>query len=545
MRISAVRALLICLPAVPGITAGLIGIKNYLMFQQIIPEIGNGAQASSLAFSGLVISVICIFSALVLAFIIPFSSLRSINLGVKSFGDVLKSALSGDLTKRVQTDNLKNESKDIGEALNKLLDKLDSTISEFYHASTNIKGLADNLSKVNSDVNGQINVISDNVNNVSSAAEELSATGQSVLASCKVSFDLVGDCSDRVKTGMSIITNNRKSMENISGSISSISAVVEEFLKQSEKIENIVVSIKEIADQTNLLALNAAIEAARAGEHGRGFAVVADEVRKLAGKTTDSTEQIGAVIRELQYKINDVFGKVQEGVENVEKGIEFSGESVKSIQTIADSIGDLTAQLNGIVNAMEEETLALHEVSGSTVEISHMSSNILHMANESVTAGNNLQGVTGSLASTASAFKVSGSDEFIKWVPALETGVTLFDNQHKELVRIINNLYDSIRKNEGNHLLEKTLTELVEYTVFHFDAEEKAFAQYGYKEIHDHKKSHEKLKAAVGQFLENYKKGKEVIGFNLMTFLQDWLKNHIMHEDKLYGKHLGPKMNRN
>jgi hemerythrin len=544
MRFSALRTFLICILAIPGFIAGLVGIKNYLMFQQIIPQIDNGALASSLAFSGLIVSIICIISAVALAFFIPFSSLRNINAVVKLFSDVLDSALKGDLTQRVDTRKLSPESKAIGDAFNRLLEKLDNTISEFHHASINIKGLADNLSKVNSEVNGQINIINDNVNTVSSATEELSATGQSVLESCKVSFELVGDCSQRVKTGMNIITNNRKSMENISGSISSISAVVEEFLKQSEKIENIVVSIKEIADQTNLLALNAAIEAARAGEHGRGFAVVADEVRKLAGKTTDSTEQIGAVIRELQYKINDVFSKVQEGVENVDKGIEFSGESVRSIQIIADSINDLTTQLNGIVTAMEEETLALHEVSGSTLEISDMSSNILHMASESVMAGKNLLGTTSNLASTASAFKVSGTDEFIKWTSALETGVDLFDSQHKELVRIINTLYNSIKNNEGNQILERTLNELVEYTVFHFNAEEKAFANHGYTNKHDHVKSHDKLKAAVGQFLANYKQGKEVIGFNLMSFLQDWLKNHIMHEDKLYGKHLGPKMNK-
>ncbi len=544
MRLSIRTVLLIIMAAVPGMTAGFIGIKNYFFFRQIMPGGEDSTHALELASTGLTISVICILTTLVLAFVIPFTAFRRVSSGVREFGLTLKAALGGDLTRRVPINECTGEMKELGIGLNELLDKLDSTISEFYHAANNIRSLADNLSSVNAEVNGQINIINDNVNNVSSAAEELTSTGQSVLSTCKVSFELVEDCSERVKTGIGIITSNRKSMENISSSISSISAVVEEFLKQSEKIENIVVSIKEIADQTNLLALNAAIEAARAGEHGRGFAVVADEVRKLAGKTTDSTEQIGAVIRELQYKINDVFGKVQEGVENVEKGIEFSGESVNSINIIADSINELTSQLNGIVRAMEEENLALSEVSGSTVEISDMSASILHMANESVIAGGNLLDVTKGLAGSVSGFKTSGGDEFIKWSTALETGVHQFDEQHKKLVGIINNLYNAIRENKGKQMLERTLNELVEYTVYHFDSEEKAFRAHGFPHSANHIKSHDKLKDAVGQFLENYKKGKEVIGFNLMSFLQDWLKNHIMHEDKEYGKHLASKMNR-
>lgn len=544
MRLSLKHIIFIIISVVPGITAGFIGIKNFFFFRQIMPGDKASIEAIQLASTGLTISIICILTALIPAFLIPYMAFKRVSCGVKEFGLTLNAALSGDLTKRVPVDECRGEMKELGGGLNQLLDKLDRTIAEFYHAANNIRSLADNLSSVNSEVNGQISTINDNVNNVSSAAEELTSTGQSVLSTCKTSFELVEDCSERVKTGISIISSNRKSMENISGSISSISAVVEEFLKQSEEIEHIVVSIKEIADQTNLLALNAAIEAARAGEHGRGFAVVADEVRKLAGKTTDSTEQIGAVIRELQYKINDVFGKVKEGVENVEKGIEFSGESVSSINTIADSINELTSQLNGIVRAMEEENIALSEVSNSTIEISDMSSNILHMANESVIAGNNLLDVTKGLAGSVSGFTTTNGDEFIKWSSVLETGVNQFDEQHKKLVSIINNLYNAIRQDTGKQMLEKTLNELVEYTVYHFDSEEEAFRKYGYNQSHNHIKSHEKLKAAVGQFLDNYKKGKEVIGFNLMSFLQDWLKNHIMHEDKEYGKHLGPKMNR-
>jgi methyl-accepting chemotaxis protein/hemerythrin len=544
MRISLKQWIFIAVLSLPGVVAGVIGIKNFNLFNDIINVVPVDADsAAGLASTGMIISIICILTALVLAFIILFAAFRRANVGMKEFSSVLSSALNGDLTKRVPADLCADDMKQLAESLNGFLGKLDDTIGGFYHAANNIKGLADNLASVNSQVNEEISVINDNVNNVSSAAEELSSTGASVLNTCKVSFQLVEDCGGRVGRGIEIISSNRNSMESISGSISSISDVVEEFLKQSEEIENIVVSIKEIADQTNLLALNAAIEAARAGEHGRGFAVVADEVRKLAGKTTDSTEQIGKVIRELQVKISDVFGRVQEGVDNVEKGIEFSGESVNSINEIDSSIKELAEQLDDIVRAMEEETIALSEVSGSTVEISDMSGNILHMAEESSQAGKNLLSVTSGLASSISKFKTNSSEEFIRWDKSFETGVKQFDDQHKKLVSIINNLYNGIKTEKGKAVLERTLNELVEYTVYHFDSEEAAFKKHGFPNEKEHVKQHEKLKSQVGTFLENYKKGREVTGFNLMTFLQDWLKNHILHEDKQYGKHLGSKMN--
>ncbi|WP_022851995.1 bacteriohemerythrin [Limisalsivibrio acetivorans] len=520
-----------------------MGIRNYLKFQEIISEGGESSirLAHDLAGSGITFSVACIIFGILLAFFIPYFMMREKTCGVKSLSGALKNAESGELGSRVNGD-CRGEMAHLAETMNSFLGKMEGTIADFFFASKNISSLAENLTNVNNEINGQINVINDNVSTVSSATEELSSTSNSVLDTCKNSLDSVSSCNDRVEQGKTVIDKNKESMQDISSNISSISEVVEQVMKQSEEIGHIVVSINDIADQTNLLALNAAIEAARAGEHGRGFAVVADEVRKLATKTTDSTKRIGEVIKELQGRINNVFETVQAGVHAVDEGIEHSDESVEAIEAISININDIAGQIDGIVRSMEEQTLALSEVSNSTLEIANMSENITHMAHESQSAGENLLSVTSGLTSSISYFRKGADDTFMKWSSELETGIKQFDDQHKKLISIINELYDGIQKGQDKKALEKTLNELVEYTVYHFDSEEEAFRKHGYPDAHTHRDVHESLKSKVMEFMENYESGREVIGFNLLSFLQDWVKNHIIKVDKKYAPFLKSNM---
>ncbi|PLX66830.1 MAG: hypothetical protein C0603_11575 [Denitrovibrio sp.] len=229
-----------------------------------------GAVAKSTTYSvGLL--VIGLIVAVIIAFYINNNFLNSLD----NVSEVLRSLENGDLTNRVK-DGDAGSLCALGKLVNQTMEKVDDTISSFYFASSNIGSASKNLLDIYASVGDMVNNVNDSVVSVSSAAEELNVTGQNVLDMCRTSSESIVNCNLEVAIGKSIISENRESMEEISGGINSIVDVVTGFQVQSQEIGQIVLSINEIADQTNLLALNAAIEAARAGEHGRGFAVVAD-----------------------------------------------------------------------------------------------------------------------------------------------------------------------------------------------------------------------------------------------------------------------------
>jgi len=470
---------------------------------------------------------------LIVAIAITFFINNSFLKGLDHLSGVLDSFDKGDLSARV-TEGTTGSLCDLGRLVNHMMDKVDTTISSFFFASTNIGSASRNLIEIYGSVGEMINNVNDSVVSVSSAAEELNATGQNVLDMCRTSSDSIANCNEEVAKGKRIIGESRQSMEEISGGINSIVDVVHGFQQQSQEIGQIVVSINEIAEQTNLLALNAAIEAARAGDHGRGFAVVADEVRKLAGKTSDSTKQIEDVIKELQARINKVNSSVEVSVNLVNKGISLSDNSVEAIEQINQNIMNVAEQIDGIVHSKEEESLALSDVTRSTTEISSETVEIIKVVEESFHAGENLTGLAGTISKQAAGFKSDKMKEFMPWSKELELGVKMFDDQHKKLIKLINDLYNAMKDNKGDKVMLKILTDLVDYTAYHFDNEEELFAKYGYENQKEHVKIHTNLKNTAIDLKGKIEAGEAVIGFNVISFLENWVKNHILVEDRKY-----------
>jgi methyl-accepting chemotaxis protein len=195
-------------------------------------------------------------------------------------------------------------------------------------------------------------------------------------------------------------------MERIAGRVKDASRTVEDLGTRSEQIGQIIGTIEDIADQTNLLALNAAIEAARAGEQGRGFAVVADEVRALAERTTRATREIGEMIKAIQNETRSAVTAIEEGVSEVEKGTDFSARSGQALEEILIQIVDVTTQVNQISAAAEEQTASTGEMSTNIQQITNIIRQTAQGATQTASASSELSKEADELQRIVGRFKL-------------------------------------------------------------------------------------------------------------------------------------------
>jgi methyl-accepting chemotaxis protein len=181
---------------------------------------------------------------------------------------------------------------------------------------------------------------------------------------------------------------------------------MEELGKRSDEIGTIVGTIEDIADQTNLLALNAAIEAARAGEQGRGFAVVADEVRALAERTTRATKEIAAMIKSIQQGTNEAVAQMESSVNEVTAGISDAARSGTALKDIIEHINSITLQVNQIATAAEEQSATTQEISSNIQMITEIIRNSADGAAQSASAAHNLSGLAEELQQLVGRFRI-------------------------------------------------------------------------------------------------------------------------------------------
>ncbi|MBZ4642446.1 MAG: methyl-accepting chemotaxis protein [Deferribacteraceae bacterium] len=524
-----------------GSIGGIIGLFGlYCLY-----KIGNLTNYDHIAevvntYFYLIIAVMVIGT--LINFVIIFLFIKYLFKNINTISAICKDLYNSNFAIK-KSDSISNdELGDLSRQAYSFVDKFAGILRGFLDSTVSLKGAANDLIEISENINNSVMMINDKTQSVSSAAEELSATSVNILENTNNTFSLSEECQNELLKTVERIRENKRQMLKINESSEAVSSTVKKFESLSKEIGGVITTINDIADQTNLLALNAAIEAARAGEAGRGFAVVADEVRKLANKTTDSTKLIEDVIRNLNEEVKLIVNTVKDEIKEVEKGIEYSNMTEDSVNIVNEKFSQINEALRNITAAVEEENIAISDIAASMNDVASSIEEIKSLAADNSMAGDNLFKIAVNLNELMQGINLGNMKNFIEWDSSFETGISEFDNQHKKLAELVNRIYSAVRENRAQNEVESILNELVEYTVYHFDNEENAFQKFNYPEYSEHKKIHEALKAQVGKFLNDLKSGKVSIGFNLLEFLKSWLLNHIKVEDKKYSKFLKGKV---
>lgn len=208
------------------------------------------------------------------------------------------------------------------------------------------------------------------------------------------------------KSGEAIIGQTVNDIHKISTTVNLAAERIHELVTNSQQISTVIAVIKEVADQTNLLALNAAIEAARAGEQGRGFAVVADEVRKLAERTSKSTQSIASVIEKVQSGARHAAQEMESGVNRVGTGVDLAQQAGDSIIGIQDGANRVATTVDDIGSALDEQSVAAQEIAQGVERIAHMAEENSVRARQTSVAAERLKSLASDLKGSVARFRV-------------------------------------------------------------------------------------------------------------------------------------------
>lgn len=269
-------------------------------------------------------------------------------------------------------------------ALRELISSIDKSSQEVAEAAESVNSTAEHIARGAEQVSAQAAT-------VATADEEMSATSEDIARNCQLAAEGAQSASKSAQNGSAIVENTVSVMGTIADNVRRSAKTVETLGTRSDQIGEIIGTIEDIADQTNLLALNAAIEAARAGEQGRGFAVVADEVRALAERTTRATREISEMIKAIQHETKEAVGAMQHGVAQVENGTAEAARSGGALSEILDMVNNVAMQVNQIATAAEEQTATTSEISSNMQQITDVVRQTSVDARDSATAAAHLK----------------------------------------------------------------------------------------------------------------------------------------------------------
>lgn len=344
---------------------------------------------------------------LVVIFALIWQISRSINTRVNSLLGTIRS-ISETNNMGLRSD-LKGQDElfDISHHLNDLLDKLEHLISSTQEKSAQLTASTDNMHRELEGVMEQFHTQTDHTASMATAVQQMVATIGEISESTSVAVEGVHQAANNAEQGRGVVEATVTNIGQLTTILSNSQQSIGSLNQHVDKIGGAVNIIQEIAEQTNLLALNAAIEAARAGEQGRGFAVVADEVRALASRTHQSTEEITRVVADIQTQMSTVVADIDQCNAQGQQTLNASEKLDSSLQQIITDMHSIQGNSERIASAIEEQGIVMNQVSGSITELNAISENNMQSAQECLHEVNSVSAQAHDMDEAVAQFKTA------------------------------------------------------------------------------------------------------------------------------------------
>ena len=380
-------------------TARLLSQFSDTKLSQFTTSIDDASeQAGTLITVGIVMGIITTLVLFGTAFPIARGIQNSLSSMIRSLQSLAKE--DGDLTARIHT-NSKDELGDLAHWFNTFMQKLQHVVKDIINTAVPLSKLAKDLHQLTDDTNKTISDQRSAANHAKHAVDDMSASVVAEVASANEAAAAANQSSDAADQGQKTVILTVENIQQLAGNVQEASEVITQLENDANQVGTVLSVIKGIAEQTNLLALNAAIEAARAGEQGRGFAVVADEVRTLASRTQKSTEEIQRTIEQLQSAARLSVQKMQQSTAQAGNSVQSANQAGDALQLITQSIAQIRLMNQQIADATDDQQKMASDIVGhvdaifkNTEHSSQSAGHIAKASSELATLAHNLENIT-------------------------------------------------------------------------------------------------------------------------------------------------------
>lgn len=384
-----------------------VELKSIVDAEEILIAARSEEQESTSNFA-INFSMVGTLAAILIGLSVAFFITRGILTPLQATNNILKDIAEGegDLTIRVPVDT-NDEVGELGTSFNAFVEKLQSIIGEISDASSQMASASKEMTEIVEQTSTGIGQQKQETSMVATAITEMTATVLEVASNAEGASSAAGKANNEAKEGRQIVYSTVEAITDLATNIEHSASVMEELKKNSANIGAVLDVIKSIAEQTNLLALNAAIEAARAGEQGRGFAVVADEVRTLAQRTQQSTTEIESLIDNLQNGAEQAVKVMTKSREQTDLSVEKAQHAGQSLSSITQSVETILQMNTQIATASEEQSAVSEEIQRNVVNIQNIAEETSAGAEQTNNASAELARLGGQLSTLVGQFKIS------------------------------------------------------------------------------------------------------------------------------------------